>query len=55
MLDDDLRTLINSGAPDYLIRDKALAKGMESLRKAGLIKIREGKTTTKEVLRVTTR
>jgi type II secretory ATPase GspE/PulE/Tfp pilus assembly ATPase PilB-like protein len=55
ILDDDIRALNNSGAPDYLIRDKAQAKGMQSLRKAGLLKIKEGKTTTKEVLRVTTR
>lgn len=54
-LDEDVRTLINSGAPDSLIRDKARANGMQPLRKAGLIKIKEGKTTPKEVLRVTTR
>jgi type IV pilus assembly protein PilB len=54
-LDEDIRTLINSGAPDSLIREKAQANGMQSLRKAGLIKIKEGKTTLKEVLRVTTR
>jgi general secretion pathway protein E len=53
MLDDNIRTLITSGAPDSLIRDKAQAKGMQPLRKVGLIKVKEGKTTTKEILRVT--
>jgi len=52
ILDDDLRTLINSGAPDSIIRDKAKSKGMQSLRKAGLTLIKEGKTTTKELRRV---
>ena len=55
ILDEDIRTLIHSGAPESLIREKAQANGMQSLRKDGLIKIREGKTTPKELLRVTTR
>jgi len=55
ILDDEIRTLINSGASESLIRNKVQAKGMQPLLKDGLRKIKEGKTTIKEVLRVAKR
>ena len=53
LIDDEIRTLINSGSSESLIREKAYAKGMESLLKDGLRKVKEGKTTLREVLKAT--
>ncbi len=53
MLDDEIGTLINSGVPESSIRERAQAKGMQCLRKDGLRRIKEGNTTPREVLKVT--
>ncbi len=50
ILDDEIRSLISSSVLESSIRDKARAKGMQFLCEDGLRKIKEGKTTIKEVL-----
>ncbi len=52
-IDDEIRELILSGGTAYELRQKALQKGMTSIRGSGLQKIREGMTTVEEVLRET--
>src|SRR5262249_22646008 len=49
----DIQALIASRAPANLIRAKALAAGMQSLRQCGWAKILAGTTTPEEVLRAT--
>ena len=53
LIDDEIRTLINTGASESIIREKAYAKGMDSLLKDGIRKVKEGKTTLQEVLKAT--
>ncbi len=50
---DEIRELILRGASAMEIRETAVALGMKTLRQAGLTKIREGRTTIEEVVRVT--
>ncbi|PID73446.1 MAG: type II secretion system protein GspE [Desulfobacterales bacterium] len=50
---DTIRELIVQNAAAGEIRDAAVACGMDTLRMDGLRKIREGRTTISEVLRVT--
>jgi len=50
---DDLREMILSGASAMDIKKKAMETGMISLRRSGLIKIKEGITTIEEVVRET--
>ena len=50
---DEIREMILSGASAYEIRQKALQLGMVSLRGSGLQKIRDGITTSEEVMRET--
>ncbi len=50
---DEIREMILSGASAYEIRQKALQLGMVSLRGSGLQKIRDGVTTSEEVMRET--
>lgn len=50
IMDDEIRVLINSNAPESSIRDKARANGLQSLFQDALRKIQEGKTTINEVL-----
>ncbi|MBN1296285.1 type IV-A pilus assembly ATPase PilB [bacterium] len=50
---DEIRELILRGASAMEIRETAVALGMQTLRGSGLDKIREGRTTLEEVVRVT--
>ena len=50
---EGLRELIAESARTSAIRDLARAQGMRTLRESGLMKVVEGRTTVKEVLRVT--
>ena len=50
---DEIRNMIVGRALSDEIRDKAIAAGMITLREGGLNKVREGRTTIEEVLRVT--
>jgi type IV pilus assembly protein PilB len=50
---DEIRELILRGASAMEIRETSIALGMKSLRDAGLQKIREGRTTLEEIVRVT--
>jgi len=52
-IDDDLRDMILSGGTAIDIKKKAAENGMISLRRSGLIKIKEGITTIEEVVRET--
>ncbi|MFH1857133.1 MAG: ATPase, T2SS/T4P/T4SS family [Candidatus Omnitrophota bacterium] len=53
LVDDDMRRLIMERKPSNIIKQKAVAKKMKTLRQDGLIKIIKGLTTPEEVLRVT--
>ncbi len=53
VVDDDLRSLIVQSVPANVIRDKAIAKGMRTLRQDGWRKALLGETSIDEVLRVT--
>lgn len=53
LIDDDIRQLIMERKPANIIKQKAIAKKMKTLRQDGLIKILKGLTTPEEVLRVT--
>lgn len=53
VIEDEIREMILSGASAYEIRQKALQLGMLSLRGSGLQKIRDGVTTSDEVMRET--
>jgi type IV pilus assembly protein PilB len=52
-ISDDIRELILSGGTAIDIKRKAAESGMISLRRSGLIKIKEGVTTIEEVVRET--
>jgi type IV pilus assembly protein PilB len=52
-IDDDIRELILSGGTAIDIKKRAAENGMISLRRSGLIKIKEGITTIEEVVRET--
>jgi type IV pilus assembly protein PilB len=52
-IDDDLRELILSGGTAIDIKKKAAENGMISLRRSGLVKIKDGVTTIEEVVRET--
>ncbi len=53
IIDDDIRELILSGGTAIDIKKKAAEGGMISLRRSGLIKIKDGVTTIEEVVRET--
>jgi general secretion pathway protein E len=53
LVDDEIRNLVLSKADANTIRDKAMEKGMLTLRQDGARKVLAGQTTTEEVLRVT--
>ena len=53
IIDDDTRELILSGGTAIDIKKKAAESGMISLRRSGLIKIKDGITTIEEVVRET--
>jgi type IV pilus assembly protein PilB len=50
---DDLRELVLSGASAMELKQKALEEGMITLRRSGLIKIKNGITSIEEVVRET--
>ncbi len=50
---DELRELILVGASGIELRRKAVEEGMLSLRRSGLLKVKEGVTTIEEVVRET--
>jgi type IV pilus assembly protein PilB len=52
-IDDDLRELILSGGSAIEMKRKATENGMITLRRSGLIKIKDGITTIEEVVRET--
>jgi general secretion pathway protein E len=53
VIDDNIRSLIMSGADSSVIKRKAVEQGMTTLLRDGLLKIVKGVTTVDEVLRVT--
>jgi type IV pilus assembly protein PilB len=54
ILDKDTRKYIATGSNAASIREYAVSRGMRTLRQDGLIKIREGITTTTEIIKATT-
>jgi type IV pilus assembly protein PilB len=52
-IDDDLRDMILAGGSALDIKKRAIDNGMITLRRSGLIKIKEGITTVEEVVRET--
>lgn len=54
-VDNDMQDLIIERATSRVIKDKAIEKGMQTLRIAGMEKARQGLTTVEEILRVTAR
>ncbi len=52
-VNDDIRKLMVGKVDSGLIRKKALASGMRSLRDDGWLKVRQGASSIPEVLRVT--
>lgn len=53
IINDDIRGLILERTGADVIRKKALSFGMQTLRECGMQKVKDGITTTDEVLRVT--
>jgi general secretion pathway protein E len=53
VIDDNIRSLVMSGADSNVIRRKAIEQGMTTLFRDGITKIIQGTTTVDEVLRVT--
>ena len=54
-IDDEIRSMILTRAQSRDIKRKAIEKGMMTLRRSGLIKIKNGITSVEEVLRETVR
>jgi type IV pilus assembly protein PilB len=52
-IDDDIRDLILAGGTAIDIKRKAIENGMITLRRSGLVKIKDGVTTVEEVVRET--
>jgi len=52
-IDDELRDMILSGGSAIDIKKRAVENGMITLRRSGLVKIKEGITTVEEVVRET--
>jgi type IV pilus assembly protein PilB len=50
---EEIREMILSGASSIEIKRKGIEEGMLSLRRSGLVKIKEGITTIEEVVRET--
>jgi type IV pilus assembly protein PilB len=53
VIDDDIRDIILSGGTAIDLKRKAIENGMITLRRSGLVKIKEGITTVEEVVRET--
>jgi type IV pilus assembly protein PilB len=54
-IDDDIRDMILNRAQSREIKKKSVEKGMLTLRRSGLVKIKKGTTSVEEVLRETVR
>jgi type IV pilus assembly protein PilB len=54
LIKDNIKEAILQGASAMELRELGRKNGMQTLREAGLQKIREGMTTVEEILRVTT-
>jgi type IV pilus assembly protein PilB len=54
LIKDNIKEAVLQGASALELRELGRKNGMQTLREAGLQKIREGMTTVEEVLRVTT-
>jgi type IV pilus assembly protein PilB len=52
-LTDEVRQLVLEGASAIELKQKAMEEGMISLRRSGLVKVRDGLTTLEEVVRET--
>ncbi len=52
-IDDDIRELILVGASAVELKKKAIERGMLTLRRSGLVKVKDGVTTLEEVARET--
>ena len=52
-MDDEMRELILIGASAVELKKKAIERGMITLRRSGLMKVKEGVTTLEEVARET--
>jgi type IV pilus assembly protein PilB len=52
-IDDEIRELILIGASAVELKKKAIEQGMITLRRSGLVKVKEGMTTLEEVSRET--
>lgn len=50
---DELKELVLSRSSNFDLKKKAISRGMKTLRRAGIMKIKEGMTTIEEVLRTT--
>ena len=52
-VDDEIKELVLVGASAVELKKKAIERGMITLRRSGLIKVKEGMTTLEEVARET--
>jgi type IV pilus assembly protein PilB len=52
-MSEELREMVLAGASAGEVKRTAINVGMMTLRQSGLLKIKQGMTTTEEVLRVT--
>ena len=52
-MDEEVRRVVVGGGSALEIRDTALANGMLTLRRVGILNVLRGKTSLEEVLRVT--
>jgi type IV pilus assembly protein PilB len=52
-IDDDIRELVLVGASAVELKKKAIEHGMITLRRSGLVKVKDGLTTLEEVARET--
>jgi type IV pilus assembly protein PilB len=52
-VDEDIKELVLVGASALELKKKAIEKGMLTLRRSGLMKVKEGVTTLEEVARET--
>ena len=53
VVEDEMKEMILAGASSFELRQRAVQKGMITLRRSGLEKIRQGLTTIEEVVRET--
>ncbi len=53
MVDEDIRRMVIERAGSNIIRDKAVASGMQTLAECGWQKVKDGITSIEEVMRVT--